>query len=75
MKIKKINPATAGVIALAVILIGVLAFGGIYCTVNKETPSELIHDVVTPDDEQLIGKWQGEKAINGYEFYDDGTYD
>ena len=42
MKIKKIKPLHAGLIALAVILIGFLVWGGIYCAVNDETPSDML---------------------------------
>ena len=75
MKIKKLKGYQIAIIVFAAIIAGALIWGGIYCSVHEETPSELIHDVVTPDEEQLIGKWQGEKAITGYEFYDNGSYD
>ncbi len=75
MKIKKLKGYQIAIIVFAAVIAAGLIWGGVYCAVNDESPSELIHDVVTPDDEQLIGKWQGEKAITGYEFYDDGSYD
>lgn len=75
MKIKKLKGYQIAIIVFAALIAGFLIWGGIYCAVNDETPSQLIQDVVTPDDEQIIGKWQGEKAITGYEFFDDGTYD
>ena len=75
MKIKKLKGYQIAIIVFAAIIAAGLIWGGIYCAVNNETPSELVYDVVTPDEEQLIGKWQGEKAITGYEFFDNGTYD
>ncbi len=75
MKLKKIKGYQIAIIIFVVVLIAALLGSGIYCSVNDETPQELIHDIVTPDKEQLIGKWQGVKAIAGYEFKDDGTYD
>lgn len=75
MKIKKLKGYQIAIIVFAAVIAGVLIWGGIYCAVNDETPTQLIQDVVTPDEEQLIGKWQGEKAITGYEFFEDGKYD
>lgn len=75
MKIKKIKPLQLALIVFCCGLAGIIIWGGIYCSVNDESPSEMLHDIVTPDEEQLVGKWQEEKAIVGYEFFDDGTYD
>ncbi len=75
MKIKKLKPYQIGLVAFALILFGFLAGTGAYCVVNEVTPAELVQQVVGPNEEDLIGKWQGEKAITGYEFHDDGTYE
>lgn len=75
MKIKKLKGYQIAIIVFVAIIAAGLIWGGIYCAVNNETPSELLYDVVTPDEEQLIGKWQGEKAITGYEFFENGSYD
>ncbi len=75
MKLKKIKGYQIAIIVFVVVLIAALISGGIYCSVNDESPQELIHDIVTPDKDQLIGKWQGVKAIAGYEFKEDGSYD
>ena len=56
-------------------LIIVFASSAIYCGVNKETPQQMMTDIFKSNEEQLIGKWQGEKALTAYEFKDDGTYD
>ncbi len=58
---------------IAVFLIGIIAIGSVSIA-KHENPVQLISGVFTSED-QLIGKWQGEKAITGYEFYDDETYD
>ena len=57
------------------VLIVVLIPLGIYSGVNNESPIKAVQDFFTPDTQQIIGKWQDEKAILGYEFYEDGTYD
>lgn len=75
INIKKLSKGQISiVIVLAVLIIGLLT-GGIYCGVKGETPAQLFNDIVKSNDELIIGKWQGEQAINGYEFNDDGTYD
>lgn len=75
INIKKLSKGQlAAVIAAAVVIIALIT-GGIYCGVNGETPAQLFNDIVKSNDELIIGKWQGEQAINGYEFKDDGTYD
>lgn len=66
---------TVIVTVIITVLIVVLIPLGIYSGVNNETPIKAVQDVFTPDTDQIIGKWQDEKAILGYEFYEDGTYD
>ena len=60
-------------VVITLVLVIVLPIG-IYSAVNHESFGQSMHDVVTPDKKQLIGKWQDEKAISGYEFFEDGTY-
>lgn len=72
---KKLSKVQISLIVVAAILIIGLIGGGVYCGVNEETPAQMINDIVKSDEELIIGKWQGEQAINGYEFKDDGTYD
>ncbi len=60
---------------IVTVLIVVLIPLGIYSGVNRVSPIKAVQDAFTPDTQQIIGKWQDEKAILGYEFYEDGTYD
>ncbi len=48
---------------------------GIYSIVNHESVIQAVKDVVTPDVDQIIGKWQDEEGITAYEFYEDQSYD
>lgn len=60
-------------VVITLLLVIVLPLG-IYSAVNHESVGQSVHDFVTPDNKQLVGKWQDEKAITGYEFFEDGTY-
>ena len=55
-----------------------VAIPGIYCAVHQESPADMIADMFTSNEKQIIGKWQTEDdkgmATGAYEFYDDGTY-
>ena len=62
---------TAVITALIVTIIPL----GIFSGINHESPFRAVKDIFTPDTQQIVGKWQDETAILGYEFYDDGTYD
>lgn len=75
VNIKKLSKGQLAAIIAGIIVIIALVAGGVYCGVHDETPAQLFNDIVKSDDELIIGKWQGEQAINGYEFKDDGTYD
>jgi len=75
MKIKSFKKSQIIAIIFAAVLILALAATGIYGIVTKESPIEVISDVFTSDEEKLVAKWQGEKAVSGYEFKEDGTYD
>ncbi len=78
---KKINlkslskTQTIIITVIVTVLIVVLIPLGIYSGVNNESPIKAVKDAFTPDTQQIIGKWQDENAILGYEFYEDGTYD
>lgn len=72
---KKLSKVQITVIAVILILIIVLVPSAIYCGVNSVTPKQMLTDMFTSNEEQLIGSWQGEKALTAYEFKDDGTYD
>ncbi|MBQ7203518.1 MAG: lipocalin family protein [Eubacterium sp.] len=75
MKIKKLTKGQLIVVIIVAVLLLITIPAGIYCGVNNESPADLINDIVTPDDEQIIAKWQGDKAVSAYEFKDDGSYD
>ena len=62
-------------IIVAIVLAIIIIPSGIYCIVNHESPAQLVGDIFSSKEEQIIGKWQGEKAATAYEFYEDGTYD
>ncbi len=78
---KKINlkelskTQTIIITVIVTVLVVVLIPLGIFSGVNNESPFKAVNDIFTPDTKQIIGKWQDEKKITGYEFYDDGTYD
>lgn len=61
-------------IVITLFLVVILPFG-IYSIVNSETPGQVLQDIFTPNAKQIVGKWQDEKGISGYEFFDDNTYD
>ena len=75
LKFKKLKKYQIVLIAVALMLIIVFVSSAIYCGVNNETPKQLITDITTSNEEQLIGKWQGEKGLTAYDFKDDGTYE
>lgn len=62
------------IIVIAVLLI-IIVPTAIYCGVNKESPTQMVGDIFTSNQEQLLGKWQGEKNLTAYEFKEDGSYD
>lgn len=77
-KVKKLNKKQIIAIVIAVVFVVLVAIPGIYCAVHQETPAEMIADMFTSNEKQIIGKWQTEDdkgmATGAYEFYDDGTY-
>ena len=72
---KKLSKKQLIIVIVAAVLLIVVAATGISCAVRDETPQQLLQDVFVSDEDQLVGKWLGEKAANAYEFYEDGTYD
>lgn len=77
-KVKKLNKKQIIAIVIAVVLVVFVAIPGIYCAVHQESPADMIADMFTSNEKQIIGKWQTEDdkgmATGAYEFYDDGTY-
>ena len=61
------------VIVIAVFVIALITLGTI-SIVKQESPVDLISGAFSSE-EELIGSWQGENAVNAYVFYEDGTYD
>jgi hypothetical protein len=75
MKIKKLSKKQIIIIiVVAVLVLALIVPSGVYMIRHDENPVQMMQDLTTPDDEQIVAKWQGEKAANGYEFFDDGTY-
>lgn len=62
-------------IIVAIVLIIVIVPSSIYCIAKKETPAQMLSDMFTSSDKQLLGKWQGDTGVSAYEFYEDGSYD
>lgn len=77
-KVKKLNKKQIIAIVIAVVFVVFVAIPGIYCAVHQESPADMIVDMFTSNEKQIIGKWQTEDdkgmATGAYEFYDDGTY-
>ena len=77
-KVKKLNKKQIIAIVIAVVFVVLVAIPGIYCAVHQESPADMIVDMFTSNEKQIIGKWQTEDdkgmATGAYEFYDDGSY-
>jgi hypothetical protein len=71
-KIKKNQIIIIGIIAVLLII---LVPSAIYCGVHGENPKEMLTDMFTSNEEQLIGNWQGEKGLTAYSFKEDGTFE
>lgn len=75
VRFKKFKRNQIIIICVIAVLLIVLVPSAIYCTVNSETPVEMLNDMFTSNEEQLIGNWQGEKGLTAYAFKEDGTYE
>lgn len=77
MKIKGLSKKQISIFAAIIVFVGIIIGGGIYCVVNDQTPADVITDIVSTNDSQIVGKWQNQSnpGISGYEFFEDGTYD
>ena len=75
LKFKKLKKYQIVLIAVSLVFLIAIISTAIYCGVNKETPQQMMTDVFTSNEKQIIGKWQGAKGLSAYEFKDDGTYD
>ena len=72
--IKKLNAKQITVLAVVAVFILVLLAWGTLSVVKHEDPISAVGDIFRDEDE-LLGNWQGEKGINAYVFYDNGTYE
>lgn len=63
------------VIVISVILAAIIIPSAILCIIHKESPVDLVKDVISPNSDQIVGKWQGEEGVSAYEFFEDGKYD
>ncbi|MGN0523293.1 MAG: DUF5640 domain-containing protein [Eubacterium sp.] len=70
---KKLSPKQIVAIIVVAVLLIVCVPTGIYCGVHQETPFEMLHDIFTEDEKQIIGKWQSNDSKSGYQFNEDGT--
>lgn len=77
MKIKGLSKKQISILVAVIVFVGAIISGGIYCVVNDQTPADVISDIVSTNDSQIVGKWQNQTnpGISGYEFFEDGTYD
>lgn len=77
IKFKSITKKQGIIIAVIVVFAVILVGSTIYCAVNDENPKEMLTDIFTTNDQQIVGKWQNSEnpGLSAYEFYDDGTYD
>lgn len=77
MKIKGLSKKQISILVAVIVFVGAIIGGGIYCVVNDQTPADVISDIVSTNDSQIVGKWQNQTnpGISGYEFFEDGTYD
>ncbi len=74
MKVKKLSKAQI-IIAIVLIVVLIIAIPTvIYCTKNKETPVQMVQTIFN-DNKKLIGKWQDDSGLLGYEFKEEGVYD
>lgn len=70
---KKLSKKQIIAIIVAAVLIIVCVPTGIYCGVHGESPADMMHDIFTKDETQIIGKWQSDNSKTGYQFNEDGT--
>ena len=75
VQFKKLNKKQLILLIVIAVLIIVIVPTAIYCGVNKESPTQMVGDIFTSNQVQLIGKWQGDKNLTAYEFKEDGTFD
>jgi len=75
IKFKELKKNQIIIIAVVAVLLIILVPSAIYCGVHGESPKDMITDMFTSNEEQLIGNWQGEKGLTAYSFKEDGTYE
>ncbi len=76
LSFKNLSKVQTIIITVVITLVIVLVLPlGIYSIVNHENVGQTFNDIFTPDSDQIVGKWQDEEGITGYEFFDDNSYD
>ncbi len=71
--VKKLTKKQIIAIIVVAVLLIVFVPTGIYCGVNNESPTAMLHDIFTDDETLIIGKWQDADSKSGYQFNEDGT--
>lgn len=74
---KKLSKKQIILIAVIAVLLIVLVPSGIYCGIHKETPQQMLTDMFSSKETQIVGKWENQTSpgLSAYEFYEDGSYD
>ena len=72
--IKKLSKTQIIALVLVIVFVVVIIGWGTLSVVKREDPITAVSDIFRDEDE-LLGNWQGEKAINAYVFYENGTYE
>ena len=63
------------IVAIVLIVVVILAIPTtIYCVKNHDTPIGMVQQVFNSN-KKLIGKWQDDTGLLGYEFKENGVYD
>ena len=74
MKVKKLSKAQIIITIVLIVVLIIAVPTTIYCVKNHETPIGMIQQVFN-DNKKLIGKWQDDSGLLGYEFKENGVYD
>lgn len=72
---KTMDKIKLGVVIFLTFLILTVIPTGIYCAVEKESPSDIIGASFSSTNEKIVGKWQAEDGATAYEFYENGKFD
>jgi len=75
IEFKKVKKNQIIIIAVIAVLLIILVPSAIYCGVHSETPKDMLTDMFTSNEEQLIGNWQQSSGLSAYSFNEDGSYE